>query len=176
MTETSRLDVLHWDTAVVDVPAGGLSRERAATDDERQALARALDILAVSSLIVRYRINSIAGGGWKLSGTIAGDVEQACVVTLDPVRAHFDDRFDVEFWPGGAGERESGDTSVLEGEDIEPLDNGIVPVGRIVGETLSAALDPYPRKPGAVLDLKEAAHSQDSVSPFAVLSKLKDQR
>ena len=29
------------------------------------------------------------------------------------------------------------------------LIDGIIPVGRIVFETISAGLDPYPRKPGA---------------------------
>ncbi len=54
------------------------------------------------------------------------------------------------------------------------LDGDRIDVGRIVYETLSAGLDPYPRKEGAEFDWADPKTGvADSANPFAVLKKLK---
>ena len=52
-----------------------------------------------------------------------------------------------------------------------------IDVGRVVFETLSAALDPYPRKNGASLEWQdpESAEGVGASGPFGALKKLKDQ-
>jgi hypothetical protein len=67
------------------------------------------------------------------------------------------------------------DASVLAGPDVDVLERGIVPVGRIVFETLSASLDPYPRRPDAEFTWRDPqAGEPEKSNPFAALSKLKD--
>ncbi len=56
---------------------------------------------------------------------------------------------------------ESGEEEVeaLSAAEIEPIEHGRIDVGRIVYETLSAAIDPYPRKAGAEFAADEAGRS-----------------
>jgi len=90
------------------------------------------------------------------------------------------DSFSVEFRRDNVGEHEQeadGDREVFSLLDVEPLRDDLIDVGRIVYETFSAALDPYPRKSGAEFtwsDPREAEATARS-NPFAVLKKLKDE-
>ena len=92
-------DHLDWIEKTTDIPAGGLKRDREATYVELQQIAQALDILKVGNLSSNYRITAIAGGAYRLAGTIAADVEQSCIVSLEPVSGKINAAFDVEFWP-----------------------------------------------------------------------------
>ena len=168
-------DHLDWTHKVVDIPAGGVRREREATESEREAVARALGLLGLHSLTARYRIEAIAGDAYRLSGNVAGDVEQACIVTLEPVSSKVDASFDVEFWPHLDVADSDEDATVLEGPDVERIEHGLIPAGRIVFETLSASLDPYPRRDGAEFRWQDPrVEEPEKTGPFASLSKLKD--
>lgn len=167
-------DQPNWIEKATDIPAGGLERDRAATPAELQTIAQALDILKVASLSTNYRINAIAGNGYRLRGTITASVEQACVVSLEPVSGKVNGAYEVEFFPTVDVKDGDEEASILEGTDIEVLEHGIIPVGRIVYETLSASLNPYPRRPDAEFNWEDPkAKDPDKVSPFAALSKLK---
>ena len=166
---------LLWSHATTDVPAGGLSRQYEASETERSALANALGIREIGKLVADYTINSIAGGGWRLKGTVSAEVVQACVVSLESVPQSLVDDFDVEFWPHGKCDEFGEEKSVLQGPDVETLEGETIDVGRIVFETLSAGLDPYPRKSGVDFDWQDKAALRSQVGgPFAGLSRLKD--
>jgi uncharacterized metal-binding protein YceD (DUF177 family) len=168
-------DQLDWTHKVVDIPAGGLRRERETTESERKAVASALGLLGLHSLAARYRIEAIAGDAYRLSGTVSGEVDQACVVTLEPVSSKVEASFDVEFWPELEPADRDEDATVLEGPDVERFEHGIIPVGRIIFETLSASLDPYPRRDDAEFRWQDPrAEEPEKTGPFAALSKLKD--
>jgi uncharacterized metal-binding protein YceD (DUF177 family) len=169
-------DHLDWIEKSTDIPAGGLKRDREATSVELRQIAQALDILKVGNLSSHYRITAIAGGAYRLAGTIAADVEQSCIVSLEPVSGKIKAAFDVEFWPTVTPGDSDEEASILSGSDVEVLDHGLIPVGRIVFETLSASLDPYPRREGAEFNWQDPkAEKAESANPFAALSKLKDQ-
>jgi hypothetical protein len=54
----------------------------------------------------------------------------------------------------------------------EPIENGMIDLGRVATDALYLAVDPYPRKPGAVFEpVVEAADPEDH--PFAALKALK---
>ncbi len=54
----------------------------------------------------------------------------------------------------------------------EPIDNGMIDLGRVATDALFLAIDPYPRKPDAVFEpLVDAADPEDH--PFAALKALK---
>lgn len=165
---------LEWSHSVGEIPETGLAAERRATPEARTRIAAALDLIACSRLEARYSLQPLAQGRYLLEGTIDADVVQTCVVTLEPVEGHISEPFEVEFrpWPSGAGVTEF---DALEARDIEPLEGDKIPVGRIVYEQLASAIDPYPRKEGAMLEqpAEKTEEVEEAVNPFAVLKQLK---
>lgn len=166
-----------WTHNVVDIPAGGLDREREASESERAVIAEALKLLKLDRLTARYRIKLQGDGSYRLAGKVIAAVEQACVVTLDPVVDDIDASFDVEFRHQVDNPDDDEETSVLAGPDVDILDRGVIPVGRIVFETVSASLDPYPRRQGAEFDWEDPRQvDPKETSPFSALSQLKDKK
>ncbi|MGE5267478.1 MAG: YceD family protein [Deltaproteobacteria bacterium] len=165
---------LNWTIDIADVPERGLKGLRTATETERVALSKALDLLSCEALEVTYSITPLAGG-YRLEGGIDAAVNQACVITLEPIASRVAESFSVDFRrdPSRAVDEE-GDIEILSGADVEPLMGEQIELGRIVYEALSAGLDPYPRKPGAEFDWSDPKQSSTGSNPFAVLGKLKD--
>lgn len=177
---------LTWRHAPNEFSARGFSATRSATADERRALAAELEILEVTSLDVSYRITS--GGRrrdgtsrapeLRLTGTLIATVVQACVATLEPVAARIEEPMSIEL-RAAAEIDPAAPVDPLEEADLEPLDaDGAVPLGRIVYEVLAAALDPFPRAPGAEFNWTDPADRGDTgtagrPSPFAALAQLK---
>src|SRR5215467_12151130 len=169
---------LTWDYAVRDVPEEGLSGARDAGPDELAAIARALDLIACTRLHAQYAIAPLAAGRYRLSGWLQAAVTQACVVTLDPVDSTVEDKFEATFWPReDMPVPESGEVAIDDAPEPEPIIAGQIAVGRVVFESLAAALEPYPRKPDAVLDwqppLPAEVNPTGATGPFAVLATLK---
>ena len=169
------LPLADWDHPIVDIPDGGLAHERNAKPEDLAALAKAFGMLSLTELRAAYRINRLAGGAYRLKGRVVATGEQACVVSVEPVAAKLDEPFNVEFWPGLKDGDGGEDKTILDERDVERLEGGTVAVGRIVFETVSAGLDPYPRKQGAEFEWQEKASAEaQKLSPFAALAKLKD--
>lgn len=169
-------EVLDWTYRVTEIPDGGLRETRQASEAERVRLAEALDVLVCRKLSSELSIRAIGKGHYRLAGKVAAELTQACVVTLEPVEQTAEGTFDVEFWPpGGLPQSSEEEIEALSAAEVEPIEHGRIDAGRIVFETLSAALNPYPRKPGAefVADDAEAAGPSE-LGPFAALRKLKD--
>lgn len=166
-----------WAHNAADIPAGGLDRERAASEGERAAIATELNLLKLDRLTARYRIKLQSDGSYRLSGQVKAAVEQPCVVTLEPVSGDIDAPFDVEFRHEIDTGDDEEDASVLAGPDQDILERGVIPVGRIVFETVSASLNPYPRRQDAEFDWQDPLQADPKkVSPFAALSQLKDKK
>ena len=183
---------LDWSHATTSLPSPRtFSRE--ATAAGCAAAAGQLGILACDRLTASYTIRPLGGGKYAVSGECRADVQQACVVTLEPVSASLVLPVEVTFVPGSAvidpdrrpvrpGSRrdestadEDGDSEVLALPELEVIENGQVDVGRIIFEVLAAGLEPYPRKPGATFAWEDATAKKSKVHPFAVLAKLKPQ-
>jgi uncharacterized metal-binding protein YceD (DUF177 family) len=169
---------LRWDHAARGIPEVGLSRERAADPDELASIARALDLVACRSLAAKYTITPTAEGRYQLSGTLRAEVEQACVVTLEPIGSTVEERFDVSFWPTDEmPPPASGEVNLDEELDPEPIVEGQIAVGRIVFEHLATAIEPFPRKPDATLERTSTATEERTgdkpESPFAVLANIR---
>ena len=78
----------------------------------------------------------------------SAEVEQVCVVTLEPFRSQVSDEVERYFLPGAS----EADASA----DVDPFSDGVIELGEVVVESLSLALDPYPRKPGATFEAGDA--------------------
>src|SRR6185437_3085861 len=149
---------------------GGSTHRIAATAEERAALARRFDLLALDQLAATVTLTPVAGGFYRLSATLEAALTQACVVTLDPVAARIEERFSLLY-----GALDAQKEVLLDGESetVEPLDGMIVDIGEAVAQQLSLALDPFPRAAGAPAQAEEAAPQPRLDSPFAVLSGLR---
>ena len=174
MTEPAGPLPLDWWHAATDIPERGLKNSRTATEAERVAFAKALDILSCEALEATYQIMPAAGGGYRLEGGIDAAVTQACVVTLEPVAGRVADSFSVEFRHEVDDSVSEYEVEILSMAEVEPIENDRIDVGRIVYETLSAGLDPYPRKEDAEFGWTDPKAAEAPANPFAVLKKLKD--
>jgi uncharacterized metal-binding protein YceD (DUF177 family) len=174
MTIPTEPPLLAWSHETTEIPERGLKRARSATEAERVALAKALDLVACEALDANYQIVPTTSGHWEVTGGLDAAVTQACVISLEPVAARVAETFSVEFRRDAGLETPDAEREVLSGSDIELLDGDRIDIGRIVYETLSAGLDPYPRKAGAEFDWADPkAGAADSANPFVVLKKLK---
>lgn len=166
-------DLFDWRVALRDIGAEGRHGAQAATVEERQELARVLDIQTCGRLEIDYKIQPLRSGLYRLTGRLLADIVQPCVITLEPVEQHIDEALNIELRPTDMlPESADGEQDILQAPDIEPIEDDVVNVGLIVLEHLSTAIDPYPRLPGAELDVANAAAGQGA-KPFEVLRKLK---
>ena len=150
-------------------PAGTEVRVEA-TEDERAALARDLDLPAIHSLVARLRV---VGHPDRISvtGRVKARLDQVCVVTLEPFETELDEEVEVEFQ---TPERRRPGGRVLDLDpDAVPVDeiaSDRIDLGTITSEFLALGLDPYPRKPGVAFE-NPAEPAGDS--PFARLASLR---
>src|SRR3546814_375293 len=111
------------------------------------------------------------------------EVIQGCIVTGAPVPAAIKEDFNILFCPQFRTAADE-EVELHEGEmDVVFYDGALIDIGEAVAETLSLALDPYPRSPEAEMALREAGVSSEEQaardeeeakarrSPFAALRK-----
>ena len=175
---------------IVDVERmapGGTAIEIAASDAERNALARRFGFLGLPSFSARASVDRGPAGQIVVEGRLRGRIVQACILTLDPVTQQLDEAFRIVFRRDAVDERdpESGDAIVSAQPDApEPLSGNLLDVGEIIAEQLSLAADPYPRKPGVALEdvlpkagLRRGGRpppKEQRRHPFAGLAALRD--
>lgn len=174
MTDPAELLPLDWSHETTELPERCLKRSRVATEFERAALTEALGIISCDALEATYQITPISGGGFRLEGGIDAAVTQACVISLEPVAGRVGESFSVEFRREVDDSEPEGEVDILAAAEIELIESDRIPVGRIVYETLSAGLDPYPRKENAEFGWTDPKAAEGVGHPFAVLKKLKD--
>jgi hypothetical protein len=107
-------------------------------------------------------------------------VEQACVVTLEPLTDEVAESFTVDYWPetdipapGG------GVLDVHDEPDLEPIVAGRIEVGRVVFQSLAGGIDLFPRKPGATFQPPPVSPGDGpgkTEGPFAALAKMRGKR
>lgn len=156
--------------------------EITASDKERAALAQRFDLLSLDSLTASFTLKRVRRDLVRVKGRVRADLVQACVVTLDPVPARIDERFEVDFLEGEQPVVADLELDAEAAEAPEPAPDGWIDLGELAAEQLGLALDPYPRKPGAAVpgEWQAEATAQPAATvrpnPFAVLEKLKDKK
>ena len=175
-------DVLDWSYAAADIPESGLAAERTASEEERSAIASALDLLACERLESCFEVQPLTRGRYLLRGTLVADVAQSCVVTLDPVESQIDEPIDAVFVPEGSKLAlhpvvEGGEMLLdPDGPDSPEVFHGdTIDVGVAAAEYAALAIDPYPRKAGVVFSghTEHTDEGDRKPSPFAVLKDWK---
>jgi hypothetical protein len=165
-----------WRVDVGSVPGHGARRELTATSVELAEVAVALDIEACQALEVICEVKASGRGRYRTSGKLLARITQLCTITLEPLEATIAEPLTAEFWPeaeiAAPNDETPIDPSVVDVP--EPIRDGIIDVGQFAYEVLAAAIDPYPRKPGASFTWTDPLDSDgNAASPFAQLGKLK---
>lgn len=175
MTEFSRLIVVEpcTEDKVIEVQA---------EPAERAALAERFGLLSLDRLSAAGILHiSDSGRVARLDASIVADVVQSCVVTLDPVASHIEERLSVTYARNPGAPTRSAmakeiQVRVDEEDEPEPIPDTGIDIGEAVAECLGLALEPYPRAANAETALESMNSPPDNKereSPFAVLEKLK---
>ena len=166
------------------IPVAVVHREERSISYEADAaqsadLASALGIHAVDRLSVEGTAIRIGTHRVKVEISVIAEVRQLSVVSLEPVaqvltiheEEIFDETLDLAAEPGEIDI----DPQAVASEDAA-LEDGHIPLGRLVQELIAVQLDPYPRAEGEGWgDRIEDADEKEAPTnnPFAALSALK---
>jgi uncharacterized metal-binding protein YceD (DUF177 family) len=128
----------------------------------RAVLAQDLGILAVHRMEFQGQIAPAGRDAFLLTGRLTAEVDQACIVTLAPVRSRIDEEVRRRF-VAGIADPEGDEAEMPEDVDVEPMPE-VIDIEAVAAEALVLALPPYPRAAGAVFGA--AAHAGDGITPL----------
>jgi uncharacterized metal-binding protein YceD (DUF177 family) len=175
---TERPDPWRVPIAVAQIPDTGLHRDIEADQAIRNAVADVGGLREVLSVLASLDVTPERGGRFHVAGHVRARIGQTCVVTLEEMETDIDEPIDLTFAPSeqipemSALVDEAGESEEETPDPPEPIENGLIDLGRVATDALYLAVDPYPRKPGAVFEpVVEAADPEDH--PFAALKALK---
>jgi Large ribosomal RNA subunit accumulation protein YceD len=161
---------------VETVPREGLTVRVEADPAERAALAAFNNLPAIGRLVATFDLRPGAGGIVEVSGEVAADVTQTCVVALEPFEARLVEPVNLRFAPPSAAPPRRGATggerdepTFEQEESPDPIVDGAIDLGAVAAEFLTLGLDPYPRKPGVSFEPPAQSQSADD-SPFGDLA------
>lgn len=150
--------------------AGGEQVDLVASPAECAAVAHRLGLESVAGLEAGLRLVPQGRGIVAAEGAVRARVVQVCVVSVEPFEQALDIPLRLVFRPGTEADLAADQTLDPESEDEVPYEGGRVDLGEAVVETLALALDPWPRRPGAVLEMPPEGESAPD-HPFAALAK-----
>ncbi|MEJ5233831.1 MAG: DUF177 domain-containing protein [Geminicoccaceae bacterium] len=139
---------------IARIPSAGRPFAIAAEPAELAALARRLRVQRIDRLEARGTVTGDPSEGLvTVEGHFEAEVTQLCVVTLEPVATRVEGSLRRLFQPGVPSTTREVVVDPLA-EEPEPLAGDRLDLGEIVAEELALALDPYPRLPGATLEVE----------------------
>lgn len=141
----------------------------------RARIAKVLKLVSLDSFSADLRTRPWFDGV-EISGPWRATYVQICGITLDPFETRQEETLLLRCVPPGSPRLPSEeDEAEFDPEAEDPPDlaeNGVIDLGHYLVEQLALAIDPFPRKPGAVFEPPEETKPE---SPFAVLARLKPQ-
>lgn len=174
---TDKPDPWRIPIAVAQIPETGLHRYIEADPAIRRAVAEVGGLREVLLAQASFDVTPQSGGRFHVAGHVRARIGQTCVVTLEEIENDIDEPVDLIFAPPEqipqmaalVDEAEESDDEVPD--PPEPIENGMIDLGRVATDVLYLAVDPYPRKPGAVFEpVVQADDPEDH--PFAALKAL----
>jgi uncharacterized metal-binding protein YceD (DUF177 family) len=103
--------------------------EITATDKERAALAQRFDLISLDNLTASFALKRVRKDLVRVKGRVSADFVQACVVTLDPIPARIDERFEVDFLEGVQPAVADVELDAEAAEAPEPAPDGWIDLG-----------------------------------------------
>jgi uncharacterized metal-binding protein YceD (DUF177 family) len=177
---TGQADPWSVPVTVAQIPDTGLHRDIEAGPAAREAMADLAGLREVLSASASLDVNPKGGGRVHVAGRVKARIGQTCVVSLDPMESDIDEAIDLIFAPPEqipeladlVDDAAKGDTETPD--PPEPIENGVIDLGRLATDALFLAIDPYPRKPDAVFEAPVVAPDPED-HPFAALKALKQE-
>jgi uncharacterized metal-binding protein YceD (DUF177 family) len=168
-----------WSIPVVvaQIPDTGLHRGFEASPATRAAMADVAGLREVLSAQASLDVTPKGGGRVHVTGRVQARIGQTCVVSLDPIENDIDEAIDLIFAPPeqipemAALVDEAAESDSEIPDPPEPIENGMIDLGRVATDALFLAVDPYPRKPDAVFQPLVVAEDPED-HPFAALKAL----
>ncbi len=173
---SSRIRIHDAGIRLDSMPTNGRDLALTVDDETRAAIAGFLEITTVERLSVVLHAVRFKGG-MRVSGRLEAEITQPSVVSLEPVRQKIAEPVDRVFLPGAEKDfADDADTDVFvdpDGEDIpDHFDGNEADLSDLIIETLSLAIDPYPRLDGEEIPAEPDPDDPDD-RPFAALKVLK---
>jgi uncharacterized metal-binding protein YceD (DUF177 family) len=144
---------LHRPVRVSRIGSDGMEVRVQADATELAALAARMGLPAVPALRSRFALTRRGDGVVEAVGRLEAKVVQTCVVSLEDFESPIAEDFVVHFVPAGT---ESDDPDPESVDEI-PYDGDTIDLGEATAEQLALSLDPYPRRPDAMLPDAETA-------------------
>jgi uncharacterized metal-binding protein YceD (DUF177 family) len=165
---------------VAQIPETGLHRDIEADGATRAAMAEIAGLRDIAFVRAAFDLSPRSGGRVHVAGHVSARIGQTCVVTLEPMENDIDEDIDLTFAPAEQipeiADEVAGEEIEIGGGDKpeppEPILNGIIDLGRLATDVLFLAIDPYPRKQGAVFE-SNVTEADPKDHPFAALKALK---
>jgi len=157
-----------------DLPGDGAEIALTSDAGARSRIATFLEVEAITRLCAWLTLRPWLDGV-EIKGRIEATVARICGVSLEPFEETIDEPIVFRVVPSGSPHAPitpTGDVELeLSADDLPDVAGGEgFDLGAYVIEHLALALDPFPRKPGAVFEFPAPTRS---ISPFGVLARLK---
>ncbi len=148
----------------------------AATQEECAALAARFGLIKITSLSAKIMTRRL-GDVVSVGGEFQTQVTQACVATGAPVPFKTTEKLEIKFVPEAKYDPDA--EIELDADDCDTFEHdGLsIDIGEAIAQSLSLALDPFPRAGDADRVLKAAgvrAEGEVANAAFAGLSALRD--
>ena len=146
--------------------------------DELRDMRERWAVAGLESATADVEVSRWKRDGVRIKGHVRADIVQTCVVTLDPVESRIDRSFEALFVPENSKltRRETIENGEMmvdpEGPDApETFAGDTIDVGPVCEEFIVLAIDPYPRKEGAIFETETDYNPvpEDRSSPFSEL-------
>jgi hypothetical protein len=170
---TNKADPWSVAIAVAQIPDTGLHRDIEADPATRAAMAEVAGLREILSARASLDVTPKGGGRVHVGGRVRARVGQSCVVTLEPIENDIDEPIDLIFAPPEqipqlADLVEAAESDAEIPDPPEPIENGVIDLGRLATDALFLGIDPYPRRPDAVFEPPVVAADPED-HPFAAL-------
>jgi uncharacterized metal-binding protein YceD (DUF177 family) len=174
---TDKADPWSIPIVVAQIPDTGLHREFEAGKAVRDRMAEVGGLREIMSASASLDVTPKGGGRFQVAGRVQARIGQICVVSLDPIENDIDEAIDLIFAPPDqipeladlVDDAAESDTEIPD--PPEPIENGVIDLGRVATDALFLAVDPYPRKPDVVFEPPVVAEDPED-HPFAALKVL----
>ena len=163
---------------VAQIPDTGLHRDIEAGPATREAMAMVGGLREILAAHASLDVTPKGGGRVHVTGHVMARIGQTCVVTLDPIENDINEPIDLIFAPSEQIPDLADLVDVSAESDaeipdpLEPIENGVIDLGRLATDALLLGIDPYPRKPDAVFE-PPVVEADPEDHPFAALKALR---
>lgn len=144
----------------------------------RAAIAASLGVLGLPKLRFSGALLPMGKRDWRLEAAMGATVQQACVVTLEPVSSRIDEQV-ARSYVAEIEVPDADEIEMPEDDTTDPLPETL-DLYEVLSEALALALPPYPRKEDAqtgtavFTEPGKAPMRDEDARPFAGLAGLRD--